>query len=157
MLKKNSFTLEEAQKRLEHYCAYQERCHYEVEQKLRELNMISSAQEIIITKLLGENYLNETRFSQSFARGKFRIKKWGKVRINRELKARRISDYNIKKGLREISDEDYNETFYTLFEKRKASVDHYPLYERKRKILDYMVYRGWEKEKIYASLNDIKT
>ena len=157
MLKKNSFTLEEAQKRLEHYCAYQERCHYEVEQKLRELNMISSAQEIIINKLLGENYLNETRFSQSFARGKFRIKKWGKVRIIRELKARRISDYNIKKGLREISDEDYNETFYTLFEKRKASVDHYPLYERKRKILDYMVYRGWEKEKIYASLNDLKT
>ena len=119
--------------------------------------MISSVQEIIITKLLGENYLNETRFSQSFARGKFRIKKWGKVRIIRELKARRISDYNIKKGLREISDEDYNETFYTLFEKRKASVDHYPLYERKRKILDYMVYRGWEKEKIYASLNDLKT
>ncbi|MGY8969345.1 MAG: regulatory protein RecX [Flavobacteriales bacterium] len=157
MLKKNSFTLEEAQKRLEHYCAYQERCHYEVEQKLRELNMISSVQEIIITKLLGKNYLNETRFSQSFARGKFRIKKWGKVRIIRELKARRISDYNIKKGLREISDEDYNETFYTLFEKRKASVDHYPLYERKRKILDYMVYRGWEKEKIYASLNDLKT
>ena len=157
MLKKNSFTLEEAQKRLEHYCAYQERCHYEVEQKLRELNMISSVQEIIITKLLGKNYLNETRFSQSFARGKFRIKKWGKKRIIRELKARRISDYNIKKGLREISDEDYNETFYTLFEKRKASVDHYPLYERKRKILDYMVYRGWEKEKIYASLNDLKT
>jgi regulatory protein len=157
VLKKNSFTLEEAQKKLEHYCAYQERCHYEVEQKLRELNMISSAQEIIITKLLGKNYLNETRFSQSFARGKFRIKKWGKVRIIRELKARRISDYNIKKGLREISDEDYNETFYTLFEKRKASVDHYPLYERKRKILDYMVYRGWEKEKIYASLNDLKT
>jgi regulatory protein len=118
VLKKNSFTLEEAQKRLEHYCAYQERCHYEVEQKLRELNMISSAQEIIITKLLGENYLNETRFSQSFARGKFRIKKWGKVRIIRELKARRISDYNIKKGLREISDEDYNESFFTLFEKR---------------------------------------
>ena len=157
MLKKNSFTLEEAQKKLEHYCAYQERCHYEVEQKLRELNMISSAQEIIITKLLEENYLNETRFSQSFARGKFRIKKWGKVRIIRELKARRISDYNIKKGLREISDEDYSETFYTLFEKRKASVGHYPLYERKRKILDYMIYRGWEKEKIYASLNDLKT
>lgn len=90
MLKKNSFTLEEAQKRLEHFCAYQERCHYEVEQKLRELNMISSAQEIIITKLLEENYLNETRFSQSFARGKFRIKKWGKERIIRELKARKF-------------------------------------------------------------------
>ena len=157
MLKKNSFTIEEAQKRLERFCAYQERCHYEVEQKLRELNMISSAQEIIITKLLEENYLNETRFSQNFARGKFRIKKWGKMRIIRELKARKISDYNIKKGLKEISDEDYTETFYILFEKRKASVGHYPPYERKKKILDYMVYRGWEKERIYASLNDLKT
>ena len=157
MLKKNSFTLEEAQKRLEHFCAYQERCHYEVEQKLRELNMISSAKEIIITKLLEENYLNETRFSQNFARGKFRIKKWGKMRIIRELKARKISDYNIKKGLKEISDEDYSETFYTLFKKREASVSHYPFYERKKKILDYMVYRGWEKGKIYTSLNELKS
>ena len=157
MLKKNSFTIEEAQKKLEHFCAYQERCHYEVEQKLRELNMISSAQEIIITKLLEENYLNETRFSQNFARGKFRIKKWGKMRIIRELKARKISDYNIKKGLKEISDEDYSETFYTLFKKREASVSHYPFYERKKKILDYMVYRGWEKGKIYTSLNELKS
>ena len=72
------------------------------------------------------------------------------------MKARKISDYNIKKGLKEISNEDYTETFYTLFEKRKASVGQYPLYERKKKILDYMVYRGWEKERIYISLNELK-
>ena len=81
MQKKTSFSLQEAQKKLEHYCAYQERCHWEVEQKLKQMGMIPSVQELIITKLIEENYLNESRFAQSFASGKFNIKKWGKLRI----------------------------------------------------------------------------
>ncbi len=91
MQKSTSYTLQEAQKKLEHYCAYQERCHQEVEQKLRSMNMIPEVIEIIIGNLIEENYLNETRFAQSFARGKFRIKKWGKERIVRELKNENFS------------------------------------------------------------------
>ena len=78
MQKSTSFTVQEAQKKLEHYCAYQERCHQEVVQKLKSLNMIPEAIDQIIGQLISDNYLNETRFAQSFARGKFRIKKWGK-------------------------------------------------------------------------------
>ena len=115
MQKKTSFTLQEAQKKLEYYCAYQERCHWEVEQKLKDLQMIPEAQEEIISKLIEENYLNESRFAQSFARGKFNIKKWGKQRIVNELKARKISEYNIKLALKEISDEAYQSAFYSLF------------------------------------------
>ena len=154
MQKKTSFTLQEAQKKLEYYCAYQERCHWEVEQKLKDLQMIPEAQEEIISKLIEENYLNESRFAQSFARGKFNIKKWGKQRIVRELKARKISEYNIKLALKEISDEAYLSAFYSLFEKRKKAVSSYSIPIQKKKILTYMVYRGWESHFIYIALNE---
>ena len=154
MQKKTSFTIQEAQKKLEYYCAYQERCHWEVEQKLKDLQMIPEAQEVIISKLIKENYLNESRFAQSFARGKFNIKKWGKQRIVNELKARKISEYNIKLALKEISDEAYQSAFYSLFEKRKKAVSNYSIPIQKKKILAYMVYRGWESHLIYTALNE---
>jgi len=89
-----SYTLTEATKKMESYCAYQERCHKEVRQKLYDMRMIPEATELIITGLIEENYLNEERFATSFARGKFRIKKWGKNRITQELKQRNISKFN---------------------------------------------------------------
>lgn len=154
MQKKQSLSVTDAQKKLEHYCAYQERCHKEVVTKLKEFGMIPAAIDIIVTKLIQENYLNETRFAQSFARGKFRIKKWGKSRILRELKIRQISPYNIKMGMKEISDTAYQETFYHLFEKRKQEVAHLSKAEQKKKIFSYLSYRGWEHQRIYNALNE---
>ena len=155
MLKKKSYNLNEAKKKLEHFCSYQERCHKEVEEKLKELGMIQSASQEIIAQLIQEDYLNETRFAKSFARGKFRIKKWGKNRILREFNYRNISDYNIKIGMQELTDPEYEESFYNLFEKRKKSVEHLPIEQQKKKILSYLSYRGWEHEKIYDALNQL--
>ena len=154
-MKKKTLTLLEAQKKMEHYCAYQERCHKEVVKKLQELGMIPISVDTIVSKLVEDNYLNETRFAQSYARGKFRIKKWGKIRIRRELKARDLSDYNIKKGLEEIPDLDYNTTFWSLFEKRKKEVYENIPSVQKKKIISYLVYRGWELEKIYEAMQEI--
>jgi regulatory protein len=117
--------------------------------------MIPISVNTIVSKLVEDNYLNETRFAQSYARGKFRIKKWGKIRIRRELKARDLSDYNIKKGLEEIPDLDYNTTFLSLFEKRKKEVYENIPSVQKKKIISYMVYRGWELEKIYEAIQEI--
>ena len=114
MLKKKSYSLNEAKKKLENFCSYQERCHKEVKEKLKELGMIQSASQEIIAQLIQEDYLNETRFAKSFARGKFRIKKWGKNRILKEFKLRKISDYNIKVGMQELTDSEYENTFYKL-------------------------------------------
>jgi len=90
MQKQTSFTVQEAQKKLERYCAYQERCHQEVVQKLKSLNIIPVAIDQIISELITNNYLNETRFAQAYVRGKFRHKKWGKIRIQSQLKLRQI-------------------------------------------------------------------
>ena len=155
MLKKKSYSLNEAKKKLENFCSYQERCHKEVEEKLRVLGMIQSASQEIIAQLIQEDYLNETRFAKNFARGKFRIKNWGRNRISRELKSRNISDYNIKMGMQEFTDIEYEETFYNLIEKRKKSVEHLPIDQQKKKIFSYLSYRGWEHEKIFDALNQL--
>lgn len=153
--KRKSYTVAEAQKKLEYYCAYQERCHLEVIAKLKTLGMISSVIDEIVSELIKANYLNETRFTQSFVRGKFRIKKWGKNRILRELKIRDISTFNIKLGMKEISDDSYQKTFYELFEKRRREVKQLTKTEQKKKIFSYMSYRGWENSKVYEALRDL--
>lgn len=151
-----SYTLEEARKKLEYYCAYQERCHQEVTRKLREMKMIPEAIDQIIVHLIEENFLNETRFAQSFARGKFRIKKWGRQRISNELKKRSISKFNIKIGLKEILEEEYQSVFFNLLDQKKTEYKHLPLLEQKKKIQSYFVYRGWEYELISEGLNSLE-
>ena len=152
---RKSITITDAKKNIEHYCAYQERCHKEVINKLKNLGIIQNAIDIIVADLIQNNYLNETRFAQSFARGKFKIKKWGKVKIHRELNKREISEYNIKMGMKEISDSDYEETFNKLLDKKLSELSHLPESDKKRKIFNYLSYRGWEVEKIFEALRKI--
>ena len=156
MQKQTAFTLEEAQKKIEYYCAYQERCHQEVVQKLKQMKMIPQAIDIILGKLIQDNYLNESRFAQSFARGKFRIKKWGKERIVRELKMRQITPFNIKLALKEIPEEDYLNTLETVAEKFWESNAHRSIAIRKKKVVDALRYRGWESVLVYAAINDLE-
>ena len=144
-----TYTIVEATKKLESYCAYQERCHKEVNQKLRDMGMIPQAIDQIISQLIQENYLNEERFAQSFARGKFNIKKWGKNRIVNELKFRGISIYNIKTALKEIDDSQYTETLDALAKKKLAQIKENNLQKKKKKLADYLLYRGWESHLVY--------
>jgi len=137
-------TLIEATKILERYCAYQERCHLEVVQKLKGLGMIPEAIDQIIGHLIQENYLNEERFARSYARGKFNIKKWGRNRIVLELKRRQISVYNIKAALQEIDPGDYQETLDALALKRLGQIREANPQKRRKKLADYLLYRGWE-------------
>lgn len=132
-----SYTVEEAQRKMEHYCAYQERCHDEVIQKLKSLNMIPQAIDAIVVHLLDHNFLNEERFACSFARGKFRIKQWGKRRITNELKARNISKYNIDRALKEIPEGEYLEAFHSLAEKLWESTREANILKKKKKVMDY--------------------
>lgn len=145
-----TYTLAEAKKALEHYCIYQDRCHKEVEEKLAKMRLIPAVIEEVITHLILENFLNETRFSQSFARGKFRIKKWGKLRITRELKWRNITPYNIQKGLEEIDPHEYQKTLELLLEKKMEQFGKSTLQVRKKKTIDYLTRQGFE----YSSIND---
>ena len=149
------YTLTEATKKLESFCAYQDRCHREVETKLRNMGMIPEATNQIIGHLIQENYLNEERFAKSFARGKFRIKKWGKNRIVNELKQRQITKYNITIALKEIEQEDYIETLDILAKKRLSQIRETNSQQRKKKLADYLLYRGWESHLVYEKLKEL--
>lgn len=149
-----TYTVDEAQKKLESYCAYQERCHKEVKAKLKTMKMIPEAIDKIMVHLIEQNYLNEERFAKAFVRGKFRIKKWGKNRLVRELKFRDISKYAIDVALKEIDSEDYFETLDELTQKRIEQVKEKNSYKKKRKVADYLLYRGWESHLVYEKLNE---
>ncbi|MBT0606929.1 regulatory protein RecX [Aequorivita echinoideorum] len=151
-----TYTVNEAKKRLERYCAYQERCYKEVTQKLYEMRMIPEAADQILLHLIENNYLNETRFAQTFARGKFRTKKWGKNRILNELKLREISKFNIQIALKEISEKEYYNTFEALAEKRLQQLtSEKNLQKKRKKFADYLFYRGWESELVYGKISEI--
>ncbi|MGB1042003.1 MAG: regulatory protein RecX [Tenacibaculum sp.] len=154
-MSKQVFTVDEIKRKIEQYCVYQDRCHKEVEKKLTDYNLIPEAKEYILLHLLKDNFLNEERFAKSFARGKFRIKKWGKTRIIRELKFRDISAYNIKTALKEIDEQEYINTLYELVAKKNKQVTETNLFKRKKKIADYLLYRGFESNLVYEALNTI--
>ncbi|WP_417884847.1 regulatory protein RecX [Zunongwangia sp.] len=152
-----TYTVKEATVKLMQFCAYRERTHKEVEEKLKKLNMIPAAQEQIIIQLMQENFLNEERFAKSFARGKFRIKKWGKKRIINELKIRGISPRNIQTGLKEISETDYLKTFHEISDKKWEATKETSITKKKKKVADYLQYRGWESQLIFEKLADLIT
>ncbi|THD70026.1 RecX family transcriptional regulator [Robertkochia marina] len=140
---------------MEHYCAYQERCHKEVIAKLRSMNMIPLAIDTIIAHLIKHNYLNEERFAKAFARGKFRVKKWGRNRIVRELKFRDISRFNIQTALKEIPEKEYLNTFHELALKKHKQIRETNKLKAKKKLADYLLYRGWEPHLVYEKVNEV--
>ena len=155
MQKSHTYTVNEALQKLQNYCAYQERCHSEVQQKLKDMNMIPEAIDQIIVSLINDNYLNETRFAQTFVRGKFRIKKWGKHRLTLELKKKGISKFNIKKAIGEIEDSEYITVFNNLAKKRSLQIKETNKTKKKRKLADYLLYRGWESHLVYEKLKEL--
>jgi regulatory protein len=154
MKDQKTYTFDEAQKKLENYCAYQERCHKEVIDKLKQMRMIPQVIDTIVVHLITHNFLNEERFAQAFARGKFRIKKWGKNSIVGELKFRDISNYSIESALKEIDQDDYYETLDELIKKRISQVSETNSYKKKKKVADYLLYRGWESHLVYEKLSE---
>jgi regulatory protein len=131
-------------KKLERYCAYQDRCHQEVRSKGLDIGLYGDELEEVIATLIENNFLNEERFARSFARGKFRMKKWGRVRIRQELKMRKISAYCIRKGLEEIEEDQYLKTLDEIIGKRSERHPGIPAYQQRKKVVDYLLRRGYE-------------
>jgi regulatory protein len=149
--------VDEALQKLRNFCAYQERCHKEVVQKLGEMGMIDAAVNQIVVSLISDNFLNEERFAFSYARGKFSQKYYGKIRIQRELKLRDIHPKLIQKALDQIDSTDFDDAFEVLADKKWESLKNENVLVKKKKFFDYMVYRGWETERIYDKLRSLSS
>jgi regulatory protein len=146
---------EDALKKLQHFCAYQDRCHSEVRTKLIELGVYGDTLEEVMAELIIERFLDEERFARSYCRGKFNMKKWGRMRIRRELKFRKISDYCIKKGLSEIDEEAYRTTLQDILEKKQKDYRRkYDDYSSRQKAAQYAMGRGYESALIWEILSE---
>jgi regulatory protein len=151
-----TFTLAQALPKIKHYCAYQERCHSEVKEKLYSFGLYKKDVEKIIADLINENYLNEERFALQYAGGKFRIKHWGKNKIKQALKQKQVSDYSIKKALKEIDEIDYNKTVEKLAEEKlKTLKGEKNIFIKKRKMQDFLLMKGYETDLINDVLKEI--
>ncbi|WP_394350993.1 regulatory protein RecX [Mariniflexile maritimum] len=152
---KKTYTVQEATKKLEHYCAYQERCHKEVVQKLQSMHMIPEAIDVIVVHLIQHNFLNEARFAKAFVRGKFKFKAWGRRRLTFELKQKDVSKVNINQALADISDAEYIGVFNDLAEKKALSIKEPNVLKKKKKFTEYFLYRGWESHLVYDKANEL--
>lgn len=141
---------------MEYYCAYQERCHAEVEEKLRNFTLSEDEKNQIIVHLIEYNFLNEERFVSVFSISKFHQKKWGKIRIKNELKARKISEYLISKALKELPSEEYSTTFDTLADKHWETISEKNTLKKRKKFCDYFLRKGWESDMVYEKVKKLE-
>lgn len=153
---KKRLSKEEALQKLRHYCGYQERCHKEVKEKLYSFGLNKQDVDDAISVLIEENYLNEDRFAMAYAGGYFRSKQWGKVKIGYELKQKGVSDFCIKKAMKEIDEGDYQKTIRELIAKKSEAIEDDGLnrYARKQKIMNYLLQRGFESQLVQKELKD---
>lgn len=154
MFQKKPLTKEQAIQKLRHYCAYQERCHSEVKTKLYALGMWKKNHDEIIAALIEEDYLNEERFAKAFAGGKFRMKQWGRKKIESELRQRQVSSYSINKALQKINEKEYLQTLKKLAAKKYASLKHEQHIIRKKKTIDYLLGKGYEWELVRSAMEN---
>jgi regulatory protein len=154
--RKKIYDKKSAKVKIEQYCAYQERSQQEVRDKLYDMGLHKEDVENIITELIGENFLNEERFAIAFARGKFRIKQWGKVKIKQHLKQKRVSEYCIKKALALIDADEYEKTIKHLIEKKDRESKDKDAYIKRQKTIRYVISRGFEPDIVLSLINDLE-
>ncbi len=154
---KKYLTAFEALQKLQRYCAYQDRCHQEVRSKLLDLGIYGDTLEEIIVELITEKFLDEERYARSYARGKFRIKRWGRNRIKRELKAKGVTDYCIRKGLTEIDEEEYGHALVDIINKKSEALRQKEsnVFLRNKKVAEYAMSRGYEGDLVWEVVRSL--
>lgn len=156
MYSKKSFTPDQAFQKIKQFCAYQERCHREVTEKLYSFGLYKKDVEILLSRLIEDNYLNEERFAIAFAGGKFRMKQWGRIKIKYELKQKGVSTFCILLAMKEIEEETYLDTLKTLALKKWESLKGEQYLNRQAKTTGYLLQKGFEQNLIAEALKEIR-
>ena len=157
MLYRKQLTGELAMQKIKQYCAYQERCHLEVKEKLYTYGLFKQQVEELLSRLIEDDYLNEERFAIQFAGGRFRMKQWGRVKIKYALKQKQVSEYCIKKALTQIDEEAYQKTLQQLANKKwKDIAEKEPeKFTRMSKMTDYLLQKGFEAELVRTEVKRV--
>lgn len=151
----NPLRPEQAKEKIERYCAYQERCHQEVRNKLYTYGLYRNEVDEMISNLITDGFLNEERFAKSFAGGKFRIKKWGRIKITHALEGKGVSQNCIRIALKEIDENDYATTLRTLLEEKKPLIDAENVYVLRDKLSKFAILKGYEPEIVWKEIHNL--
>lgn len=149
-----TYSFLEAKQKIEAYCAYQERCDFEVRQKLFSWNLNLDDVDALISDLITHNFLNEERFAEAYVSGKFRIKRWGRVKIRQQLKLKKISAYSINKGMSVIDDDEYIKTAKELIESKSRLIKSKNQWDKINKLKRYLSSKGYETELVHELVGD---
>lgn len=145
----------EALAKIQRYCAYQERSHKEVKNKLYEYGLYATQVDEILSQLITDGFLNEERFAKAYAGGKFRIKKWGKLKIKNELEFLGLTKNCIQRGLKEIESSDYTKTLKQLIKKKSTESTEQNLYKKRDKVARFVIGKGYEPEMVWEYVKDL--
>lgn len=149
------YSLLEAKQKMEHWCAYQERCAFEARSKLQTWKMHFEDIDVILADLISNNFINEERFAEAFVSGKFKIKRWGRIKIKQELKRKRISEYSIKKAMATIDGDAYWETLCRLRDIKSGSIKAKNHWDKKAKLMRFLSSKGFESDLIREAINEL--
>ncbi|GAB4395299.1 MAG: regulatory protein RecX [Microscillaceae bacterium] len=152
---KKVYNPSEAYAKAARYCAYQERSQQEVRARLQEYGWQGQEAEALIARLIEDNFINEERFARTYAGGKFRLKQWGRRKIEQGLRSKGLSEYCVQAGLSEIAREEYQEALKSLLEKKNTQLAEEPPLLRKQKLLRYALAKGYEQDLIWQILSGL--
>lgn len=150
-------TIGEVKQKIYAYCAYQERTHQEVKDRLYRFGLHTNEVDELLSHLIVEGYLNEERFAKAFAGGKFRVKKWGRLKIINELEARGLTANCIRSGMKEIEEADYAKTLETLLIKKANVLSDGDSFTKRDKLARYGIQKGFESELVWKFVKNIIT
>jgi regulatory protein len=151
----SKITVAEALGKIQRYCAYQERAHQEVKYKLHSYGLSSDEVDEIISRLITDNFVNEERFAKAFAGGKFRIKKWGRNKIEHELESLGLTKNCISRGLKEIDPSDYTKALRALLNKKAQEISEENPYAKRNKVARFAIAKGYEPELVWEIVKDL--
>jgi regulatory protein len=149
------YSVQEAKEKIQRYCAYQERSHHEVRSKLFEYGLRGDEVEELLTHLITSNFLNEERYAKAFAGGKFRMKKWGRLKIIHALETQGLTSNCIKSGLKEIDAADYEKVIRDFLIKKNEEVVTDNIYSQRDKLSKAAILKGYEPELVWNLLRTI--
>ena len=155
MHNKRVYDINIAIERIKNYCALQDRCQWDVIQKLREWGLQQATKDHILEILITNKFIDEERFSTSVCRGKFRIKNWGKRKIVNELRRKQISSICINTGLKEIDEKEYDLVLEKLFYQKERSIKDKNQFIRKTKIANFLIQRGFESNLVWDKIREL--
>lgn len=104
-------------------------------------------------RLRAGGFLDEERFARLYARGKFNGRKWGRVKIMDQLRAKGIPQTTILDALDEIPEETYLQVLEEEFAKKWRETKGGNHWDKKGRVMRYLRQKGYETDLILAVFN----